>query len=85
MTFFLKYHPQELQTYETPQLMTLVDGPRGDNHICVGYKNQYDLITEKNGDTLQLYQVEASKVNLVSATDIYEDDEAELLLSHNRK
>ena len=65
--------------------MTLVDGPRGDNHICVGYKNQYDLITEKNGDTLQLYQVEASKVNLVSATDIYEDDEAELLLSHNRK
>ena len=65
--------------------MTLVDGSRGDNHICVGYKNQYDLITEKNGDTLQLYQVEASKVNLVSATDIYEDDEAELLLSHNRK
>lgn len=54
---------QELQAFDSPQLITLIDGVRDDNQICVGYKNQFDLINEKNGDTLQLYQVEANKVN----------------------
>ena len=54
---------QELQSFEVPQLMTLIDGPKGDNQICVGYKNEFDLINEKNGDTLQLYQVDSSKVS----------------------
>ncbi len=54
---------QELQSFESPQLMTLIDDSHGDNQICVGYKNQFDLINEKNGDTLQLYQFEASKVS----------------------
>ncbi|KAL8625828.1 hypothetical protein ACOMHN_012420 [Nucella lapillus] len=74
---------RELQCGDVPQLVTLIEGIRGDNQICVGYKNQFDLINEKNGDTLQLYSVEASKVNLVSALDIYEDDEAELILCYN--
>ena len=42
--------------------MTMIDGTKGDNQICVGYKNQFDLINEKNGDTLQLYQPDSSKV-----------------------
>ena len=42
--------------------MTLIEGIKEDNQICVGYKNQFDVINEKNGDTLQLHQVEASKV-----------------------
>ncbi|XP_041371207.1 GTPase-activating Rap/Ran-GAP domain-like protein 3 isoform X2 [Gigantopelta aegis] len=74
---------RELQTFETPQLITLIDGMRGDNQICIGYKNQFDLINEKNGDTLQLYHIDANKVTLVSALDIYEDDEAELILCYN--
>ena len=45
-----------------PQLVTLIDGVKGDNHVCVGYKAQFDLINDKNGDTLQLYSVEAAKV-----------------------
>lgn len=61
--FFSQF--QELQTYEVPQLITLIDGNRDDNQICVGYKNQFDLINEKNGDTLQLYNVETSKVRVV--------------------
>lgn len=74
---------RELQAFDSPQLITLIDGVRDDNQICVGYKNQFDLINEKNGDTLQLYQVEANKVNLVAALDIYEDEESELLLCYN--
>ncbi|XP_046368417.1 GTPase-activating Rap/Ran-GAP domain-like protein 3 isoform X2 [Haliotis rufescens] len=74
---------RELQAFEVPSMITLIDGMKGDNHICIGYKNQYDLINEKNGDTLQLYHVESNKVNLVAAIDIYEDDEAELILCYN--
>ena len=55
---------QELSVFDVPTLITLVDGTHGDNQICVGYKNQFDLINEKNGDTLQLYQVDSNKVNM---------------------
>ena len=65
--------------------MTLIDGLKGDNQICVSYKNQFDVINEKNGDTLQLHQIEAKTVNVVGAVDIYDDDEPELLLCYNRK
>ncbi|XP_055959069.1 GTPase-activating Rap/Ran-GAP domain-like protein 3 [Patella vulgata] len=74
---------RELQAFEQPQMITLIDGIKGDNQICIAYKNQFDLINEKNGDTLQLYKIDANKVNLVSAIDIYEDDEAELMLCYN--
>ncbi|CAC5375652.1 GTPase-activating Rap/Ran-GAP domain-like protein 3,Rap1 GTPase-activating protein 2 [Mytilus coruscus] len=74
---------RELQSFEVPQLITLVDESKGDNQICVGYKNQFDLINEKNGDTLQLYSVDNNKVTLVSALDICEDEEVELLLTYN--
>ena len=57
--------PQELQAFEVPQLMTLVDAVGDDNQICIAYKNQFDLINEKNGDTLQLYQIDANKVGHV--------------------
>ena len=43
-------------------IVTLVDVVRGDNQICVGYKNQYDVINETNGDTLQLFKLESNKV-----------------------
>ncbi|XP_045201546.2 GTPase-activating Rap/Ran-GAP domain-like protein 3 isoform X4 [Mercenaria mercenaria] len=82
---------RELECFDTPQIISLVDGTKGendgiriDNQICVGYKHQFDLINEKNGDTLQLFQTDSNKnVSLVSAIDIYEDEEAELLLSYN--
>ena len=57
---------QELTAFEVPQLMTLVDAVGGDNQICIAYKNQFDLINEKNGDTLQLYQVDTNKVGGVT-------------------
>ncbi|CAD5123259.1 DgyrCDS11618 [Dimorphilus gyrociliatus] len=74
---------RELSCFETPSLITLVDGGDQGNQICIGYKNQFDLINEKNGDTLQLYQIDSNKSTLICASDIYEDDEAELLLSFN--
>ncbi|XP_071802131.1 GTPase-activating Rap/Ran-GAP domain-like protein 3 isoform X2 [Asterias amurensis] len=75
---------RELVAAEVPVIMSLVDGGRDDNQICVAFRHQFDLINEKNGDTFRLHLVETSKqVNLVSALDIYEDEEPELLLSYN--
>ncbi|XP_022084284.1 GTPase-activating Rap/Ran-GAP domain-like protein 3 isoform X2 [Acanthaster planci] len=74
---------RELVASEVPTLMTLVDGGKEDNQICVAFRNQFDLVNEKNGDTFRLHLVETSKVNLVSTLDIYEDEEPELLLSYN--
>ncbi|XP_071495920.1 GTPase-activating Rap/Ran-GAP domain-like protein 3 isoform X1 [Diadema antillarum] len=74
---------RELSAGDVPNLMCLIDGGHGDNHIVVGYRHQFDLINEKNGDTFRLHMVDANKVNLVSAVDIYEDDEPEVLLSYN--
>ncbi|XP_077538309.1 GTPase-activating Rap/Ran-GAP domain-like protein 3 isoform X2 [Haemaphysalis longicornis] len=72
---------RELLVPEAPALLTLVDSP--DNHICVGYRHQFDLVSEKTGDATRLHSVDAAKAHLVAALDIYEDDEAELLLCYN--
>ncbi|XP_014661632.1 PREDICTED: GTPase-activating Rap/Ran-GAP domain-like protein 3 [Priapulus caudatus] len=77
------HYIREHQCGDIPSILTLIDGTKCDNQISVGYRNQFDLINEKNGDMLRLFHVEGSKVKLVTALDIYEDDEAELLLCYN--
>ncbi|KAB7493769.1 hypothetical protein Anas_09173 [Armadillidium nasatum] len=49
----------------------------------IGFKHHWELVSERTGEATRLYSIEASKVNLVSAIDIYEDEEIELLLCHN--
>ena len=60
---------QELECFDVPLIVSLIDGSKGendgikiDNQICIGYKHQFDLINEKNGDTLQLFQTDSNKV-----------------------
>ncbi|GIY89820.1 hypothetical protein CDAR_522612 [Caerostris darwini] len=76
---------KEISLPDTPQLITLVDSPVSgfDNQICVGYRHQFDLVNEKTGESQRLHVVEGNKGHLIAAIDIYEDDEAELLLCYN--
>ncbi|CAL4225609.1 unnamed protein product, partial [Meganyctiphanes norvegica] len=81
---------REISVQEVPTLITLVDSPiagsaggGADNQICIGYKHQFDLVSERTGEFSRLHNIETNKVNLVAALDIYEDDEAELLLCYN--
>jgi hypothetical protein len=84
---------QEIQVTEHSQLITLVDaslsgssgGGMVDNHICVGYRHQFDLVNERTGEVSRLHAVEGSRAHLVAAVDLYEDEEPELLLCYNRK
>ncbi|XP_069702439.1 GTPase-activating Rap/Ran-GAP domain-like protein 3 isoform X2 [Periplaneta americana] len=82
---------REIQVAEPPQLITLVDsslagssgGGVADNHICVGYRHQFDLVNERSGEVSRLHAVEGSRAHLVAAVDLYEDEEPELLLCYN--
>ncbi|XP_065200520.1 GTPase-activating Rap/Ran-GAP domain-like protein 3 isoform X3 [Planococcus citri] len=82
---------REIQVTEQPSLITLVDssmsgsgGGFPDNSICVGYRHQFDLINERNGETHKLYSVpDGCKAHLIAAMDLYEDEEPELLLCYN--
>ncbi|CAL1295904.1 unnamed protein product [Larinioides sclopetarius] len=76
---------KEISLPDTPQLITLVDSPVSgfDNQICVGYRHQFDLVNEKTGEAQRLHVIEGNRGHLIAAIDIYEDDEAELLLCYN--
>ncbi|KAM8933577.1 GTPase-activating Rap/Ran-GAP domain-like protein 3 isoform 2-T2 [Pelodytes ibericus] len=76
---------REICLSDPPLVMTLVDGPTGenDNMICVAYRHQFDLVNESTGESCRLHHVDASRVNFVAAIDVYEDGEAGLLLCYN--
>ncbi|XP_055515700.1 GTPase-activating Rap/Ran-GAP domain-like protein 3 [Leucoraja erinacea] len=76
---------REICLCDPAAVMTLVDGPTGDNDnlICVAYRHQFDLVNESTGETYRLHHVDASKVTFVAAIDVYEDGEAGLLLCYN--
>ncbi|XP_018417580.1 PREDICTED: GTPase-activating Rap/Ran-GAP domain-like protein 3 isoform X3 [Nanorana parkeri] len=76
---------REICLSDPPMVMTLVDGPTGDNDnmICVAYRHQFDLVNESTGESCRLHHVDASRVHFVAAIDVYEDGEAGLLLCYN--
>lgn len=79
---------QEFQIAEQPSIITLIESTAGGNSdtcsICVGYKHQFDIINDGSGTAQRLFAVqEGTKAHLVSATDLYEDEEPELLLCYN--
>ncbi|GCB62055.1 hypothetical protein scyTo_0009454 [Scyliorhinus torazame] len=57
---------REICLSDPPIVMTLVDGPTGenDNLICVAYRHQFDLVNESTGESYRLHHVDASKVKM---------------------
>lgn len=80
------FNAQEFQIAEQPSIITLIEsaGNTDTYSICVGYKHQFDIINDGSGTAHRLFAVqEGTKAHLVSATDLYEDEEPELLLCYN--
>lgn len=71
--------------------MTILDSrwsPNSPSHdilVCIGYKNHWDVVNGRTGYAQHLYTVEGTKSHLVTALDLYEDQEVQLLLCYNRK
>ncbi|XP_046845302.1 GTPase-activating Rap/Ran-GAP domain-like protein 3 isoform X2 [Xenia sp. Carnegie-2017] len=78
---------KEVVVIETPCLLTLVDCGENGFNVCIGYRDQFDLIDMASGSISKLYEIESAstkiKSNLLSAIDTYEDDIPSLLLSYN--
>lgn len=73
-------------------MLTLLDGASSGIHspgqndlICVGYKHHWEIVSDRTNQIQRLYTVDGTKVNLVAALDLYEDQEIELLLCYNRE
>ena len=50
---------QELNLNETPVLVTLIDGlSAAENRVCVGFKDSFDVINERTGEVVNLFQME---------------------------
>ncbi|KAJ8969541.1 hypothetical protein NQ314_001693 [Rhamnusium bicolor] len=80
----------ELNLNETPTMMTILDSgwspnspSQGDVLVCVGYKNHWDIVNGRTGYAQHLHTVESTKAHLVTALDLYEDQEIQLLLCYN--
>ncbi|EEZ97268.2 GTPase-activating Rap/Ran-GAP domain-like protein 3 isoform X1 [Tribolium castaneum] len=80
----------ELNLNETPTMMTILDSGWSPNSpspsdvlVCVGYKNHWDIVNGRSGYAQHLHTVESTKAHLVTALDLYEDQEIQLLLCYN--
>lgn len=73
-------------------MMTVLDSgwspnspSHGDILVCVGYKHHWDLVNGRVGHVRHFHTAEGMKPHLVTALDLYEDQEIQLLLCYNRK
>nr|XP_022919615.1 GTPase-activating Rap/Ran-GAP domain-like protein 3 isoform X2 [Onthophagus taurus]XP_022919616.1 GTPase-activating Rap/Ran-GAP domain-like protein 3 isoform X2 [Onthophagus taurus] len=76
----------EITLNENPSILTVLDGnltPTQDILVCVGYKNHWDIVNGRLGVFKHLHLVDLQKPHLVTALDLYEDDEIQLLLCYN--
>nr|CDS15576.1 GTPase activating Rap:RanGAP domain 3 [Echinococcus granulosus] len=74
---------REIPTSEAVQVLSMLDSNMG-GRICAGYRNQFDLLDERTGETLHLYRTENVKNQAVAVVEIRSDDDLELLLCFNR-
>ncbi|KAK5649770.1 hypothetical protein RI129_000799 [Pyrocoelia pectoralis] len=80
----------ELLLNENPSMITILDSgwnqsspSHGDIYLCVGYKNHWDVVNGRTGIARHLHTVDSVKAHLVTALDLYEDQEVQLLLCYN--
>ncbi|VDP99101.1 unnamed protein product [Trichobilharzia regenti] len=73
----------EVHLIEPVQTLSFVEGIPG-GRLCVGYRNQFILVDEKNKETIQLFRTEGSRNQVVSALELWADEEHELLLCFTR-
>ncbi|CAL8071143.1 unnamed protein product [Calicophoron daubneyi] len=74
---------REIPVMEPIQTMTFVEGIPG-GYLCIGHKNQFDLINERTKEIYQLFRTEGSRNQVVSVQELWDDFEPELVLCFTR-
>lgn len=86
---------QEIHLHDSPTIMTILDGSahiKSDLNcgilVCVGYRHHFEIVSENSGHCVKLHEADTSKksqTHLITALDLYDGQDTELLLCYNRK
>lgn len=86
---------QEIHLHDSPTIMTILDGSaniKSDLNcgilVCVGYRHHFEIVSENSGYCVKLHEADTSKksqTHLITALDLYDGQDTELLLCYNRK
>ncbi|CAH8480171.1 unnamed protein product [Schistosoma turkestanicum] len=74
---------REVHMIDSIQTLSFIEGIPG-GKLCVGYRNQFILLDERSKEITQLFRTEGSRNQVVSALELWADDEHELLLCFTR-
>eukprot|EP00794_Sanderia_malayensis_P015830 gene15830-17426_t len=75
---------REFRLVSIPSLLCIAIDSNNDVLLCCGYKDRFDLVNVETKKCQVLRKLEGKKINkLVSALDVYEDDNPEILLTYN--
>lgn len=55
---------KEVVVIETPCLLTLVDCGENGFNVCIGYRDQFDLIDMASGSISKLYEIESASTKV---------------------
>ncbi|TNN10443.1 GTPase-activating Rap/Ran-GAP domain-like protein isoform 1 [Schistosoma japonicum] len=74
---------KEVHMIDSIQTLSFIEGIPG-GKLCVGYRNQFILLDERSKETTQLFRTEGNRNQVVSALELWADEEHELLLCFTR-
>ncbi|XP_031635963.1 GTPase-activating Rap/Ran-GAP domain-like protein 3 isoform X2 [Contarinia nasturtii] len=80
---------KEITLHDSPSIITILDTPTSASTgllMCVGYKHHFEIVCEQTGHCTRLHDIESSKRSqsqLVTAVDLCDGHETELLLCYN--
>ena len=67
-----------------PQIVSLVETFNGENYIIAGYKSKCEIIDEKTGDLVRLFQFNPMS-SIRSIVELYDNQQLEILVTYNCK
>ncbi|XP_055295173.1 GTPase-activating Rap/Ran-GAP domain-like protein 3 isoform X2 [Sitodiplosis mosellana] len=82
-------YQKEITLHDCPSIITILDTPTSASTgllMCVGYKHHFEVVCEQTGQCTRLHDIESSKRSqsqLVTAVDLCDGHETELLLCYN--
>ncbi|TPP47656.1 GARL3 [Fasciola gigantica] len=74
---------RELPILEPIQTLCFLEGIPG-GRLCVGHRHNFELIDERTKEAVQLFRSEGSRNQVVSAHEVWDDEDPELLLCFTR-
>lgn len=73
---------KEINCSEVPNIVNIMDTYSGETYVLVAFKNRCEIIDEKNGDYLHIFQFNPLST-ITSVVELYDNQQLEILVTHN--